>query len=311
MEIPGKLDGIAVAKIVKAELDIPVVFLTAFSEDKIIESAKQAEPYGFILKPFQDREIKAAVEIALYKNNMEKALKESEKRFKDLLENLSDAVYETDAYGDITYTNKAAETLTGLPLKQIIGKPFLSLFARKSRKSVMDAYQRTLNGDSPKIELTLANGKIAHFKSKPLLDKDGKIIGVFGIASDTTERVKAEEVMEKAHHELERRVKERTKELEVKTKNLEETNTAMKVLLKNRGEDRANMEDNVLTNVKGLVEPYIQKIKKTRLDDRQKSILKIIESNLNEIISPFARKMSKQFFNLTPQEIKIATSYPS
>jgi CheY-like chemotaxis protein len=60
--IPGKLDGIAAAKIVKAELDIPVVFLTAHSEDKIIERAKQAEPYGYILKPFQDRELKATVD---------------------------------------------------------------------------------------------------------------------------------------------------------------------------------------------------------------------------------------------------------
>ncbi len=76
--IPGKLDGITVAEIVKAELDIPVIFLTAYSENKIIERAKQAEPYGYIVKPFQDRELKAVIEVALYKKEMARRLRESE-----------------------------------------------------------------------------------------------------------------------------------------------------------------------------------------------------------------------------------------
>ena len=183
--IPGKMDGIAVANSVKTELDIPVIFLTAFSEDKIIDRAKQAEPYGYIVKPFQDRELKACVEVALFKKEMEKALKE-------------------------------------------------------------------------------------------------------------------------AHHELERRVKIRTRDLEIKTKSLEEMNTAMKVLLKKREEDKTEIENNVLTNVKELVMPFVDKFRETQLDDQQKTFLSIIESNLNEIISPFTRKLSLEFLNLTPTEIQIA-----
>ena len=75
--IPGKLDGINVAEIVKSELGIPVVFLTAFSEDKIIERARKAEPFGYILKPFQDRELKASIEVAFYKKEMEKTLQKA------------------------------------------------------------------------------------------------------------------------------------------------------------------------------------------------------------------------------------------
>ena len=196
--IPGKLDGIAAAKIVKDELGIPVVFLTAFSEDNIIDRAKQAEPYGYILKPFQDREIKAAVEIALYKNKMEKALRESDKKFKDFLNNLGDAAYEADAFGNITYTNKAAEALTGLPLNKIIGTPFLPLFTEKSKKIAVDVHQRTLNGESPEFELTFNNGKIARFKNEPLVDKDGKIIGAFGVARDITCHKQTEEALKKS-----------------------------------------------------------------------------------------------------------------
>jgi PAS domain S-box-containing protein len=196
--IPGKLDGIEAAKIIKADLDIPVVFLTAFSEDKIIKRAREAEPYGYILKPFQDREIKAGVEIALYKKEMEKSLRESDKRFKEFLENLGDVAYEIDIYGNITYTNKAAEKLTGLPLKKIVGKPFLPLFTEKSQKIAMDVYQRTLNGERLEYELTFTNGKTARFKNEPLIDKDGNSIGVFGVARDITHRKQAEEDLKKS-----------------------------------------------------------------------------------------------------------------
>jgi PAS domain S-box-containing protein len=196
--IPGKLDGIAVAEIVKSEMDIPVIFLTAFSEEKIIERAKKAEPFGYILKPFQDLEIKASIEVAFYKKEMERALRESEKRFKDFLENLGDTAYETDAFGNVTYTNKTAETLTGLPLKKLIGKPFLPLFTEKSQKIAMDVYQRTLNGERPEYELTFTNGKIACFKNEPLIDEDGKIFGVFGVARDITYRKQAERALKKS-----------------------------------------------------------------------------------------------------------------
>lgn len=75
--MPGELDGIDVAQMVKSELNIPVIFLTAFAEDTVIERAKKAEPFGYILKPIQDREIKAAVEVAFYKKEMEEKLRKA------------------------------------------------------------------------------------------------------------------------------------------------------------------------------------------------------------------------------------------
>lgn len=75
--VPGKLDGIAIAEIAKSELNIPVIFVTAFSEETIIERAKKAEPYGYILKPFQDHELKATIEVAFYKKEIEKKLQKA------------------------------------------------------------------------------------------------------------------------------------------------------------------------------------------------------------------------------------------
>ena len=80
----------------------------------------------------------------------------------------------------------------------------------------------------------------------------------------------------------------------------------MKVLLKKREEDRKDIEYNILTNVKKLIDPYFDKIRKTKLDSQQKAFLNIMESNLQEITSQFTRKISLRELNLTPTEIQIA-----
>jgi DNA-binding CsgD family transcriptional regulator len=140
----------------------------------------------------------------------------------------------------------------------------------------------------------------------PIFLSEDNVHSTIGTFTDITERKRAEKALIQAHNELEHRVKQRTQELEVKKKSLEELNTAMKVLLKKREEDKTEMESNVLTNVKELIEPYFQKIKKTKLDDQQRALLSIMESNINEIVSPFTRKMSLKYLNLTPTEIRIA-----
>lgn len=106
--------------------------------------------------------------------------------------------------------------------------------------------------------------------------------------------------------ELDRRVKEQTKEMGLKIKILEELNKGMEVLVKKKEKDKEEIESTILANVKMLISPYFEKIKKTELDDRQKVFIDIIESNINEIISPFSRKMSIKELNLTPMEIQIA-----
>ena len=110
----------------------------------------------------------------------------------------------------------------------------------------------------------------------------------------------------KTQDELENRVAERTKELRIQKSNLEEANIALQVLLDKWQEDKKEMEDNLLMNVKEMIAPYFEKIRKTKLNDQQKAILSILESYLNEIISPFARKISLKYLNLTPTEIEVA-----
>jgi DNA-binding CsgD family transcriptional regulator len=114
-----------------------------------------------------------------------------------------------------------------------------------------------------------------------------------------------EEELQKAHDELEQRVEERTKELEIKTTRLEEVNAAMKVLLEHSEMYKTELEEKVLSNIKELVDPYLEKLAGGTSDIR-KIYLGIIRSNIDEIISPFTRKLSSKYLNLTPSEIRIA-----
>jgi len=103
-----------------------------------------------------------------------------------------------------------------------------------------------------------------------------------------------------------RKLKKREQELEEKSNNLEEVNTALRVLLKKREEDKARLEEKVLLNMRELASPYLEKLKKTALDARQTSFLEILESNLNDVISPFTHRLASTYLNLTPTEIQVA-----
>jgi PAS domain S-box-containing protein len=243
----------------------------------------------------------------------EKELIESEERFRSFIENLGDAAYEADAEGNITYANKICEKITGLPLSEILGKNFLPLFTQQSRDTAVRVFRQTLKGGSPKYELTFINGRTFHFKNKPLRGKDHKIVGVFGIARDITDQKMVEERLLEAHLRLEHKVGERTaelsdvnRELEIKGQKLQEVNTALKVLLRKKDEDRMDMEEKIIVNVKELVLPYLQKLKQSGLDKRQGAFADILEYNLNSITSTFSRSLSSRFLKLTPTEIRVA-----
>lgn len=95
--------------------------------------------------------------------------------------------------------------------------------------------------------------------------------------------------------------------LEKQKQRLEETNIALKVLLRQREEDKLELEKNVLNNIKDLVFPYIEKLKKAPLRSKDKINIDTLESHLNEIISPFLQRLSNLDIVLTPQEMQVAT----
>ena len=129
----------------------------------------------------------------------------------------------------------------------------------------------------------------------PFLDENREMIGTVGCGRDVTN----EKVVEKA-------LKEREIELKRKNLRLEELNSALKILLEKRDEDKKVLEEKVLMNIKNLIIPYIVKLKKTPLNDRQDVFVEIIQSNIDDILSPFAHKLSYKYLNFTPTELQVA-----
>ena len=179
------------------------------------------------------------------------------------------------------------------------------------------------------------SGRWLHFTAAAVRNSQGVLIGAITTLENITDRKKAEQGLQKAHDELEIRVQERTmaliessralkaevierriteqklhkreRELKIKSTNLEEVNTALKVLLKQREEDKRELEEKILANVKEILLPYLEKLKRTKLDECQLATVNVIETSLNDIISPFIRSLTTKYLNMTPREVQVAT----
>jgi DNA-binding CsgD family transcriptional regulator len=134
-----------------------------------------------------------------------------------------------------------------------------------------------------------------HDHAQIVKDAQGSPLFLLGIKCDITTKKQTEQSL-----------RERERELEIQTKNLEEMNAALSVLLKKREADKTELEEKVLFNINQLIEPYIAKLNQSGLDERQKALAIIIESNLKEITSSFAFTLSTPHLNMTPKEIEVA-----
>jgi len=203
--LKGNLSGIDTAEKIRTEYNIPVVYLTAYSDSETIDKAKISEPYGYILKPFDYSKLPSTIEMALYKHRMERRLKESEAWFSTMLRSIGDGVIATDEKLRITFMNRVAERLTGWKSNDAAGKPLKKIYTilnEKTGKPVRSPVQRVLSEgivvDSPyHTILALNDGKRITIDDRvaPIKDERGNIIGVVLIFRDITERIQLENKM--------------------------------------------------------------------------------------------------------------------
>jgi PAS domain S-box-containing protein len=182
-------------------------------EDAPVDRVAGTPPRFCLTKPVRKLELRSAVDTILAYREMELRLKRSEKRFRDFLENLGDAAYAADLSGHVTYANRMAEEIVGLPRERILDKYFLEVFSEECKEKAREVGRRILQGETPECELTFISGKTCHFKNELLRDESGEIVGMFGTARDISDIKRASEQLTRAHEELERRVEERTAEL--------------------------------------------------------------------------------------------------
>ena len=139
--------------------------------------------------------------------------------------------------------------------------------------------------------------------SRFLYDENGKAVRHIGIIFDSTVRKRMEDELRRSNNELDLTILA----LSEKTENLEEINAALRVLLRQREEDKKELGDSVVANVRNLILPYTEKMKQSPLSSAQMIWMKLLESHINEITSSFGRTLAAQYGNLTSTEIRIAT----
>ena len=133
IQLKGNMDGIETATRIKELYQIPIVYLTAFGEDAVLQRAKIAEPYGYITKPFVDRDLHIAIEISIYKKQAETRIKTMEHWLATVLKSIGDAVIASDKEHQITFMNAVAERLTGWSQKDALGKKLTEILNIKDQ----------------------------------------------------------------------------------------------------------------------------------------------------------------------------------
>jgi len=243
----------------------------------------------------------------------EAALQESERRLADIIDFLPDATMAIDLKGKIIAWNRAIEEMTGVKAKDMLGKenyeyaipfygfrrPALLNLVLKPDKEIEKNYSILKKEKDLLIVETEAlslKGKKAFLwgKASPLYDGKGNIVGAIESIRDITER--------KIHEEI---LRKRETDLELKTNELQDVNTALRVLLKQREGDQSRMEEKILSNVKLLIHPFIERLQ-NHADPKGISYVNVIKSNLQEIITPFSYNLSSKYLNLTNKEIQVA-----
>ena len=268
-----------------------------------------------------------------------KTLHSSDRLFQLMADNILDglAIIENDK---IIYVNKRLCEITGYSRDELLNISNLAIITpemhREIKREYVDHEQHKML-DEKEFEIVRKDGqrRIVYNRHSHLLnDKGDKIIYHFEIITDITDRKHAEEKLMALNRALEDRIKNRTvelnntniqlnqevqeriqaeealksrvQELESQKRTIEELNAALRVLLDKRDQDRKELTQNVVYNVNELVLPNVERLMQSSLDQQQKEYLKIIDSNLKDITSPFGRTLSLSFLKLTPREIYIA-----
>jgi PAS domain S-box-containing protein len=258
------------------------------------------------------------------------ALRKSEEKYHAVLENASDAILLTDEHGNILEVNRKAEELLGYIKEEFLQMNYTQLHPMIELERTIDAFKKIVEQGYG----TLQDGSICRKDGKVVpVDITGSVIQYAGMkviqgsfrdisehkhAADSLERLVKKRTAElttkneqlimeiKERKRAEASLRKRTNELQLNSNKLSELNAALKVLLIQRDEDKRELEEKVMANVKELLLPYLEELKTGRLDARNKVQVSILEANLKNIISPFTHRLSSKYSGFTPREIQVA-----
>jgi PAS domain S-box-containing protein len=282
--------------------------IKVFNDGKVTRGALRYQPDGRIIDrtayPFIEDNgditgiIVIGVDITEQKQSEEK-LRESEKKYRNLLETTSQGYWMVNPELKNIEVNQSICKMLGYRPDEMLGKTPFDFADDENRKIFIDQLSKISVTPHRSYEITLkkkdGQDLNTYINGTTIRDESDEVQGAVALITDITDM-----------KQTERRLKQREKQLEIKNIRLEEMNAALKILLEIRDEDKKEIEEKVMTNIKELVLPYVTKLKNTGLNHRQEIFADIIQSNIEEIISPFAQKLSHKYLNFTPTELKVA-----
>jgi len=240
IKLEGEMDGIEAAQQIHRHFDIPVVFLTSYADNETLQRAKVTDPFGYIIKPFEKRELHTGIEIALYRHKMEKKLNKNQQLLRATLKGIGDAVIATDSDGRIMFINEGAEELTGWSWEEALGMNLFSVFNiiwEDSRTPISNIVEEVLKkgfvfDPSQKIVLISKQGKEVPVENNATLIKDDKdnITGVVIVSRNIIHRrlaMKALNESEKRYEMLFRSTAEGILASDIETKKFKLANPAI------------------------------------------------------------------------------------
>lgn len=201
------------------------------------------------------------------------------------------------------FIGKKPHDLIGSLLSDFVGRDFFEQRMKQHLDSCLAG--QTCNHQD---YISEGNGsrRFFHFSYSPFLSEIGSFNAAVVAIRDLTEYNRISEELQTVNAGLEKEVARRTAQLARQKADLEKINSALTVLLRKREEDKKELEDQMRANIKMLVSPYLSKLQKSHLDDRQRPWLEILAANLDNVVSPFAHQLSSRHLQLTPAEVQIA-----
>ncbi|MBN2224562.1 MAG: PAS domain S-box protein, partial [Deltaproteobacteria bacterium] len=194
--MPGTPDGIDAGAAIRRKLDIPVIFVTGYEKEELVNRAMDLGAAGYLNKPIKVGELKAAIQIALDRKESERQFKDF---FRDLIESTNDLVYVMDGKGNIIYINNRVSEKLGYSYRDIVGKTFKDFVTPRSFESAADIFRRQVKGEDVgtfEIEFVDRDGNTRVIEIREQLRRNnGRIVEVCGIGRDITERKRAEEAL--------------------------------------------------------------------------------------------------------------------
>jgi PAS domain S-box-containing protein len=210
IKLEGEMDGIQTAEAIGKTHDIPVIYLTAHSDATTLARAKVTGPSGYILKPFEERELATQIELALYKHEADRKIRDQREWFRVTLTSLGDAVIAVDSGNNITFINPVAESLTGWRMEEVSGQPLSVVFDiihENTGEKVESPVNKVIEtGRIVALEnhtaLVTRDGRNIPIEDSaaPIMDAAGKIIGVVLVFHDVTEKRRAEDALRDLAH---------------------------------------------------------------------------------------------------------------